>query len=312
MRHNSFMNSPFMTNTIWYVALAASSAAVLIGMFRKSRERRKLFAFWFAVLGFTYCLEVSLLLLFDAYTYYPMITPDDPFFDAVLGNIFSQVSVSSTAVLICVLGLSNWWLAGFSAAYFLIDVLFVQLGLYEHFWYRSVFTLGGFFIYGLIVKYWYRRVFSGPLKRIYYPTLLLSAWAVSFNMADTFLKLTELRVFQSSFYPDPSRGHAAAALIHASVLIIIMMALHKWRSAWWQKLLVLGLLLVCQWGLLVSGVMLVRPGWEFVIPLFDLAVFFCWTAIMDKCLQGRPGAVRLTCLLRPNAYVQTKVRRMTR
>ena len=97
-------------------------------------------------------MEVSLLLLFDAYTYYPMIRPDDPFFDAVLGNIFSQVSVSSSAVLICVLGLSNWWLAGFSVAYFLIDIFFVQLGIYEHFWYQSVFTPVGFFILNVIVN----------------------------------------------------------------------------------------------------------------------------------------------------------------
>lgn len=152
------MSDAFFTNTIWYIALALASAAALVTIFVKAPERKKTFAFYFAVLGSTYCIEVSLLLLFNAYTYYLMIRPDDPFFDAVLGNIFSQVSVSSSAVLICVLGLSGWWLAGFSAAYFLIDVLFVQLEIYEHYWYQSVFTPAGFFIYGLIVKYWYRNI----------------------------------------------------------------------------------------------------------------------------------------------------------
>ncbi len=312
MRHNSFMNSSFMTNTIWYIALATTSVAVLIMMFKKSRERKKLFAFWFAVLGFTYCLEVSLLLLFDAYTYYPMIKPADPFFDSVLGNIFSQVSVSSSAVLICVLGLSNRWLAGFSAAYFLVDVLFVQLGIYEHFWYRSVFTLGGFFVYGLIVKYWFKRILPGPAKRLHNPTLFFSAWAASANMSGTLLKLLGLRIFQSDFYPDPSRNHTAAALIYAPVLIIIMIALHKWRSAWWQKLPVFVLLLVCQWGLLASGVMVVRPGWETIILPFDLAAFYGWTAIMDKCLQGRPGAVELSALCKSSVFAQTTARRIMR
>ena len=281
------MNSSFWTNTIWYITLAITSAAVLIILFCKARDRKKLFAFWFAVLGFTYLLEVSLLLLFNAYTYYPMITPDDPFFDAVLGNVFSQVSVSSTAVLICVLGLSNWWLAGFSVAYFLVDILFVQLGIYEHFWYRSIFSLGGFFIYGLIVKYWYKRFFiNSPSKCLYYPTLFLSSWSVSANLVGTLFKLLGLRVFQSSFYTDPSRNHTTAALIYIPVMIIIMIALYKWRSPWWQKAFVLLLLLVGQWGLIQSGVMVIRPGWEIAVLLFDLSAFYVWTVNMDSSLQG--------------------------
>ncbi|MEL7610317.1 MAG: hypothetical protein AAGU74_12570 [Bacillota bacterium] len=280
------MSNSFFTNTIWYIALAATSAAALTTIFIKTPERKKMFAFWFAVLGFTYVLEVSLLLLFNAYTYYPMITPDDPFFDAVFGNIFSQVSVSSSAVLVCVIGLSNWWLAGFSAAYFLIDMLFVQLGIYEHFWYRSVFSLGGFFIYGLIVKYWYNKVFSGPRKWINYPTLFLSAFAITGNLMGTVLKLLDLRVFQSAFYPDPSRNHTATALIYVSLMIVIMMALLKWGPPWWQRLFVFLLLLVCQFGLLQSGVMAVMPGWEIIIILFDLAAFYGWTVNMDRCLQS--------------------------
>ena len=281
------MDSLFWTNTIWYVALAVTSVAVLSVIFIKTSDRNKTFAFYFAVLGFTYVLEVSLLLLFNAYTYYPMIKPGDPFFDAVLGNIFSQVSVSSSAVLLCVLGLSNRWLVGLSLAYFLIDVLFVRLGIYEHFWYRSVFTLGGFFIYGLIVKYWYRRLLCSSSKWMYYSTLFLSVFAISGNLTGTALKLFDLRVFQSSFYPDPSRNHTAAALIYGPVMIVIMMALHKWNSAWRQKIFMFLLLSVCQWGLLLSGVIAVRPGWGIVILLFDLAMFYGWTLILDRCLQGK-------------------------
>lgn len=285
------MNDAFFTNTIWYIALAAASAAVLIVIFIKAPERKKTFAFYFAVLGFTYCIEVSLLLLFGAYTYYPMIRPGDPFFDAVLGNIFSQVSVSSSAVLICVLGLSNRWVAVFSAAYFFIDVFFVQLGIYEHFWYQSVFTLGGFFIYGLIVKYWYKRVFNNALKPVYYPTLLLSAFSLTVDFAVTVIKLLGLRTFQSAIYPDPSKSHIAAGLIYTSTAIIIMIGLHKWNAPRLLKIFLLLLVPICQWGLLKSGVIATKPGWEIAIILFDLAVFYGWTAIMDRCLSNKKPAL---------------------
>lgn len=285
-RHNISM-SEFWTNTVWYIALGATSAVSIIIMFIRSKVRKKLFAFWFGVLGFTYMLEACLVLLFNAYTYHPMMRPEDPFFDAVLGNIFSQVSVSSSAVLICVLGLSNWWLAGFSAAYFMIDVLYVHLGVYEHFWYQSVFTLGGFFLYGLIVKWWYKRMVSGFAKWLYYATLFLSVFAVTTNIVGTALKLLNLRVFQASFYSDLSKNHTVVVLIYGYVLIIIMIALYKWKSPWWQKAFVFLLLLVCQWGLLQSGVIIVRPGWGIFIMLFDLILFFGWTVIMDRYLQGK-------------------------
>ena len=280
------MGTIFWTNTIWYIALALTSAVVLVIIFTKTSDRSKTFAFYFSTLGFTYVLEVSLLLLFNAYLYHPMIRPDDPFFDSVIGSIFSQVSVSSSIVLICVLGLSNWWLAGVSLAYFLIDMLFSQLGIYEHFWYRSMFTLAGLFIYGLIVKRLYKCVFNGHLKRIYYPTLFLSVFAITANIIGTIPKLLDLRVFQSAFYSDPSKNHTAAALIYGPVMAVIMIALYKWKSPWWQKAFVFPLLLVCQWGLLQSRVIAVRTGWGIVILLFDLVMFYGWTIIMDRCLQG--------------------------
>jgi hypothetical protein len=279
------MNHAFWTNTIWYVALAATSAAALIIIFLKTSESRKTFAFFFAVLGLTYCFEVALVLLFNAYTYYPMIYPDDPFFDAVLGNIFSQVSVSSSAVLLCVLGLSNWWLAGFSGAYYLIDVFFIRLGLYEHFWYRSVFSLVGFFIYGQAVRYWYNRIFSVHSKYLYCLTLFLSVFAVTTNLIGTLLKLLGLRVFQFTFYTDPSRNHTAMALIYGAVLIIFMIALDKRKLPWWQGIFFFLLLLGFQRGLIHSGVIVVRPGWEIVIMLFDLAMFYGWTVIMSRYLK---------------------------
>ncbi len=282
------MRDTFWTNTIWYILLAVTSAAVIVLIFLKTRVRKKTFAFLFAVLGFTYSIEVSLLLLFKAYTYYPMIRPGDPFFDSVLGNIFSQVSVSSSAVLICVLGLSKWWLAGFSAAYFLIDVLFVQLGIYEHYWYRSVFTLAGFFIYGLAIKYWYKRLFHGSSNWIYYITFYFCTFAISANIVGTMLKLLGVRIFQSGFYPDPARSHTAAALIYGPVMVIIMMALNKWDIRWWLKAPVFLLLLVFLWGLVQSGVIITMPGWDIVIPVFDIAVFYAFTAITDKSLKNAP------------------------
>ena len=279
------MKNTFWTHTSWYIMLALTSAAALFFIYRKASQRAKTFAFYFAVLGFTYSLEVLLLLVFNAYTYYPMIFPEDTFFDAVLGNIFSQVSVSSSAVLICIYNLSIWWLAGFSFAYFLIDVLFIKLGIYEHNWFQSIFTLIGFFIYGLVVKHWYKLLSRRYLRLLFYLTLFLSSWSVSANLAGTMEKIAGLRYFQSFLYQnDPSRSHTATALIYAPLLIIIMILVSKWRAAIWKKAIVLTLLFSCQMVLLMSGIIVIKAGWGVVVLLLDLIIYYGCTIIMYKSL----------------------------
>ena len=47
-----------------------------------------------------------------------------------------------------------------------------------------------------------------------YVTLFLSVFAISANLIGTAFKLFDIRVFQSAFYPDPSKNHTAAALIY--------------------------------------------------------------------------------------------------
>ena len=279
------MNSTFWTNTVWYIVLALISAAALAVILVKTRERRKTVAFWLAVLGFTYFLEIALLLLFSAYTYHPMLAPQ-PFFDAILGNVFSQVSVSSSAVLICVLGLSNWWLAGFSAAYFLIDVLYVHLGVYEHFWYRSVYTLAGFFIYGLIVRYWYGKIFATPSKRVYIATHYLGTWATAGNLLGTLFKLIGLREFQSGLYADPARDHNATGIIYSTVIVATMLTLYKWRMPWLKKLPVFLVLLACEFALIYWQVIITAPGWQIPVALIDVAGYYGFTVYLDRLMRN--------------------------
>jgi hypothetical protein len=274
----------FFSNTVWYVALAATSAAALAVIFAKAANRKRTLAFYFAVLGLTYWIEVSLVLIFEAYAYHPMLV-GDVFFDSVLGNVFSQVSVSSSAVLICVLGLSNKWVLGFAAAYFLIDLLFSSLGIYVHYWYRSVYTLAGFLIYALAVRYWYNKIFDSPTNRIFYPTLYFASYAVTGNIFGTAYKLFGVRIFQSEFFADPSRNHTATSLIYGPLLVIVCIALYKWNARRLLKGFVFALLLVCQYGLVMSGVMVIKPGWwPFILPL-DLAGYFGFTAFMDTSLR---------------------------
>jgi hypothetical protein len=279
------MSDAFWTNTVWYIALALTSLSALVVIFAKAPNRKRTFAFFFAVLGFSYWIEISLVLFFNAYVYHPMLINDE-FFDSVLGNIFSQVSVSSSAVLISVLNLSNWWLLGFSVAYFLVDLLFSWFGIYVHNWYQSVYTLAGFLIFGGAVKYWYKKICGSPSKLIYYPTLYLSSYAITGNLFGTALKLLDVRMFRSGLFPDPARDHTATAIIYGPILVIVSIALYKWKARLPLKAFVFLLLFVCQLGLVQSGILVMKPGWEIFILLLDLAGYYGFTVLIDRSFRA--------------------------
>jgi hypothetical protein len=229
-----------------------------------------------------------------------MLTPWDPFQDALLGNVFSQVSVSSTAVLFCVLGLRNWFIFVFAGAYYLIDLLFVHLGIYQHHWYRSIYTFFGFLVYCWIVKKWY-VLLAGERDKIpdaaqprraklhkflSETTLFMAVFAAAGNTLFTTQKLAELQVFRSGIFPDPSKDHTAAVLIYLPIMLASTMLVHRWKRPPVYKAAALLLLFGFQWALYKIGMLTVVPGWFLWAAILDIGGIYLWTAFLDRLLTG--------------------------
>ena len=255
------MNTLFWTNTVWYIALAVVSVTIISASVLKSSSRRKTLAFFFAVLGMTYIIEGSLLLITDAYAYYPKIATDS-FHESLIGNFFSQYSVSASAVLIAVFGLKIRWQIVFSIAYYLIDVLFVRLGIYAHNWYHSWYTLVGFFIYCRLVIKWHNNIFAQPTRLLYYLTLFLSVFAIGGNAIGTTLNFLEIRRFSSGLFHQATKDHTATSIIYDMIMIaLVFIPLYRLKSHSVLKCLIFLLLFVLEFVLYRVGVILVKPGW---------------------------------------------------
>ncbi len=298
------MNGTFWSNTIWYLLLLATSIVVIVITAIKSPNRKFTAVFTLAVLGFTYWIEVVLLLMLDAYTYYPMLTPWDSFQDAVLGNVFSQVSVSTTAVLYCVLNLRGVFIFVFAVIYYLIDVLFVTLGIYVHNWYRSIYTLIGFIPYCWIVKRWYVWITGTPMKTqklfrlpklfginlyqwLYNMTLYYAVFASAGNSLILSQKLIGLQIFRGGFTTDISKDHTSTILIYGTILIVICIILHRWKRPTVYKGGVLLILFACQWVLHMLGIITMPAGWFIFVTAIDLLGFYLWTVFMEHLLNSR-------------------------
>jgi hypothetical protein len=257
----------------------------------KSRNRKFTIAFTFATLGFVYLLEAILVISFNAYTYYPKIV-DDLFQDAVLGNIFSQVSISCTTALIIVYNLSYKWYFLFSIVYYLIDNLFVKLGIYQHFWYRSIYTFIGLVLLFWFVKICYNKMIASSKYITHYIPLFLGAFAISGNTIILPLKLLKSQIFKADFYESLSKNHTTVSIIYGFFLINILINLYRWKLHWACKGIAFTILFFAQYILYKAGIIYFENGWFFIITLIDLFGFYFWIAVVDLFLSQKPN---VTC-----------------
>lgn len=289
------MSSSFWSNTIWYILLFVSSIITIILTLIKSKNRKLTIGFTLATLGFVYSIEVILALLFKSYMYYPKIT-NDIFQDTVLGNVFSQVSISSTSALTIVFELSYKWYFLFALIYYSIEELFLKLGIYQHHWYKSIYTLIGFVPLFWIIKKWYYKLMSSSKQPIYYITLFLGTSAISANTIIMPLKLLQIQIFKANFFAELSKNHTTVAIIYGFILINILIILYKSKLHWVWKVITFILLFMTQFALYKSNVIYVKYGWFFIVTLIDIFGIYFWIAVLDHLLRKKSSSQPKTFL----------------
>ena len=160
----------FWSNTIWYLLLSIISLISIVLILYKSNNRKFDIGFGLAVLGTTFHAEFTLLVAFNAYRYFPKIF-NDSFLDSVFGNYVSQISVATSVMLAIIYRIPVMCNLIIAGIYFLIDILFVELGVYRHLWYKSWYSFVLVVLSLLVASKWYRRLLNHPNPFLYYLTL---------------------------------------------------------------------------------------------------------------------------------------------
>jgi hypothetical protein len=282
------MPEVFWSNTIFYILLFISSAVTLAFAIKKSRYRRFTITFTTATLGLVFYIESIVVIVLNAYAYHPGIVVGDPFQDTVLGNMFSQFSISSTSALAIVYSLSYLWYVILAFIYFCIDVLFVKLNIYEHFSYKSVYTLLGFAPLFILIKLWYRKLVVSSKKVLHNITLYLSVNAILAVFFTMPLKIARIQVFAVPFFEDASKSHTLTALIYGAIFMTLFIVIYKLKTHWLFKVLFLGILFMARYALYQTGILTVMPGWFVPITLVEFAGRYGLMAMFDNFLKKKP------------------------
>ncbi len=283
------MLNSFWSNTIWYILLLISSIITIIVTLKKSENRKFTIGFTLATLGFVYLVEAVLVLVLKSYQYYPKLSAD-VFQDSVLGNYFSQVSISATSAFTIVFNLSYIWYFFFAFIYYLIEELFIKVGIYQHNWYKSIYTLIGFVPLFWFIKKWYYKLISSSKRVVFYITLFFGTFSISANSLTLPLKLLKIQIFKINFFGQLSKNHTAAGLIYAFIVINIMIILYKSRSL--PKKVIVFIIMCClQFILYKFNIIYIKPGYFVIVTLIDLCGIYFWVAVLDHLLRQKPNII---------------------
>ena len=281
----------FWTNTVWYLLLFAVTIAMIAIAQAKADNRRFLAVFTMAVLGLFYLFEYSLVIVLDAYRYHPMITPDDGFQDTVLGNIFSQTSIAAACGLIIALRLRPRWYFVFAAAYYLIELAFVRLGIYEPNWYEAIYTPIILVPLFCAIRRWHNHAASSRSEVSANAVLCLAVMSATAQTVFLPLKLAEIHVFTGGFFEDPSRDHTTTLLFYMVCLAGAVVYVYRLKIGWKWKALLIALLYPLQAAVYQTGLMKFRQGWFPWATALEIGVILFWTVVMDRLVrQRRPMA----------------------
>ncbi len=163
--------SQFWSHTIWYLLLGFGTMIQVIYTLRHSENRRRVIVFYFSIVGLPLYFETFILIFLDAYVYYPKIIRSsnlDPFNDVLTGNLFSQFSVSSSALLLSVLRKPFYWNVIVAFLYCIVEELYMVLEIYHQHWWKTWMTFIGLLLLFAISKWMYTHLVRGDLRPIYY------------------------------------------------------------------------------------------------------------------------------------------------
>lgn len=285
------MSSTFWSNTIWYLLLFVTSIIAIVLILYKANNIKFTLAFLFSIIGFSFMLEAILVLGFNAYSYYPKIVPNS-FLDVVFGNYFSQISISSTALLLAIYNFSYIWYCFFALIYFLIDVLFINLGIYEHFAYKSIYSFFGFILFAWLIKKWYTKAKNSTNKFINYLALYFSIASISTFTIFFSQRLLGIQVFRGHFFADISKDNSIASFIYQFIVINILIILYRSKLHWVVRTIAFACLFIAQYLIYSTGYLYISNGLFFTATSLDLFGCYLWIAVFNYLLLSKqPGKV---------------------
>lgn len=283
------MSSTFWSNTIWYVVLGILTLIELIYVTIRANRRSLMFAFFITVLGITLNFESTILIYLKSYTYYPMIIKNssNPFNDVLVGNLFSQFSVSATILLVTVLDLKYYWYFVFVLIYGAVEEYFLFLGIYSHNWYRTWMTMVLLPVAFYGAKKMYAKIIQGIKPIFYYLYIYLGLFPLNMITIMWFFQLSGYLDFSTTFLRDPIDSRYVILLLYFQLHSIPLMFIYFSRLGYGWKVLTILVLYAIFYTCYKLNLIWIKDGWFLLVSTLNIFWMYLSIFLLDR-LYGRP------------------------
>lgn len=269
-----------MPSAYWYYGLIVIALSLLAASLIHKKDW-KLLILQLTIVGIIHPFEVVVLILMDAYRYLPGILAD-PKLDNYLGSYISNtLIVPVSAVVINAFSLSWRYMVGIAVIFTGIDWYFAKLGIYQHFWWKSVYTcIGLCILYGISRLIWSELQKKGRCL-IFRLTVIYLTYAPIHNLI-VFLanKGGQLFRFQIPLAGDPEKYHQGFFYLYLLVTSVIITLLIGLKVPLHYRLLgVVGLTflywIMGKYHIFVSRVADISAWQLILVPIIVVPIVIC-------------------------------------
>ncbi len=279
-------------NFLPFLALVVISIIIFIISWVKASNKRVV-PFFLCIIGLIFFVEYLILVIFKSYEYYPKVF-NNAYFDNILGaNISNGFIVPSVTLLIAVFNLGFWWIIFIILGFVGIEVLFLHLDIYEHFWWKTIYTSIGLLINFNLGK-WIWRLIQNHLDwfQLRFSILYFTNVAIQSTLTFYLAALFELFIFNVNWFQDPIRGHFAFITLYFFIDSVIYSLFVVKRVHWfWQALFIFSLFCINYWFYNI-GILKLSNSWVlgliFGIQVIELFIL----KYMNKLLLQGPSQIK--------------------
>ncbi|NPV89692.1 MAG: hypothetical protein HPY50_02805 [Firmicutes bacterium] len=276
------MSPTFWSNTIWFILLGISTIIELAVIFLKVKSRKLVLALYLTISGMAFCYEMIIYAYFKSYKYFPMLIPQSPPDDSIAGNLFSQFSVSATALLIAVFDLRYYWFIILAATYGVIEELFIKLGIFQHNWYQTWMTVVGLLLFFGITKKIYKESSKHIRRFLRYLYIFFGLVTLHEHSIVWVQRLIGVRVFSETFLPEKEQSLVVLAAINLLLLGVIIMTIYFSNIKWSWRIPVIFVIYVAFLIAARLDLIIYKEGWFFISSSICIWGMYLYTYILDR------------------------------
>lgn len=271
-----------MPNYIWYLALAVISSLLLIYTLWKARNRRILVLYFFAV-GVTYLFEYLILVLFESYTYFPMLLKNR-YFDNILGAVVSDAfSVPMSCVFIGVFQLRLRGILFFSSSFVGIQAFFEYLKIYKDNWWTLYYTWPLLIVAFYISKVWYLKLNQPISQFLRFCNVFLCSISISASTVFVLVAFFNTYFYRVTWFQDLTRGHVAFATFYLIVISITLTTLIILNIRWYLVTTWLAIFSLADYWFYHQGILILK-NWHLINFFLLHTGCYIFLLLFDKTL----------------------------